>query len=260
MSYTRFPTLPDEVGGHVLDNVEAESFSSCVLVNVKWAQFFTQKAELVVSAAVKTVMEMLDPAVCKEKTLEEIKPYIERALRFANMEQKKSLYLALKKLEEEVMDITANPLFRASDHEQLKINHKEINQYLMEKFGIAGLINSWTIKRIFVTNGKEDIAKAFAELLALETVLQTQEQLTHFELICAHLINANYSICLEFKENALYFTGDKGSISIGELVNEALQSGECSKSDFEVGVEEYNKIMILLGYPIPEERAHMPLP
>lgn len=224
-----FPELPNDVALIIFndDTLNAAELSQARLVSKQWNKLISEESlPRKLEPVVQNLCEQLkDPSAPTSLTLAQLKKMV--ALPKLTDELNNKLFIALKQFESNVIAITANPILSHKKNQQLQISWDELQNFLFDKYGIAGLFYSRIIGCAFRDNGLEVRAQAVAIFLALEFVLKKAQDPIALPLINRLVAEKILEIDkpLEFEQNSLYIVPAVGNkISLTFLINEILES------------------------------------
>ncbi|MDX2164510.1 MAG: hypothetical protein SFW07_03725 [Gammaproteobacteria bacterium] len=231
--------LPDELVDAVLSHIPVNEAGRYCTVSRLWCSLLQGNIRFE-----KLLQRLKDRSFCKQANVAElekmISPFIEKP------KFKAQLFIPLKQLEAEVLDITANPLFRGKDKSELRMDIVEMKELLLKCYGVVALFHGYTSECVFGYNGLDDRAKESAPFAVLEYLLQEGKGKSELQLV-NKLISAKI-VKLEgpliFKNNELCMTdknNDAQSITkiLEEVLPEVCHMVRCSTSEFKFLVGMY---------------------
>ena len=152
-----------------------------------------------------------DEDACKKINLNQLMAAVGSCLEDKNDRIK--FFVALKKMEHEVIEIGINSTRREREFSELKFKHSEMQDFLVKRFGIAGLVHPFSVTFILGTHTGNERDTELVTLAALEKLLQqdsnkyTEALNLINELFKNHIIkidNAGTDGLLEFRDNKLH--------------------------------------------------------
>ncbi|MDQ5899386.1 MAG: hypothetical protein QG624_305 [Pseudomonadota bacterium] len=202
-------------------------------------QFFFKKRKAVIDIAVSTILQTLEDDKLVEKlNILELKQIAQDWV-YADKAQQKSIFLALKRIEDSII--------RTVNFEQFKINYHEMNSYLKTEFGIAGRISNCVLQEFdLFTEENEHI---FSVLLTLQTILQTSQDQHALDWLNSYLETIDCPYALNFMDDKLFMSRKDESNS--DILDEHISIDDLMEKNNVNADEQYNNSkteLLTLGY------------
>lgn len=179
-----------------------------------------------------------DIAICKKATIDILEGMVKQFINDSKYRLK--IFIALKKIEAEIIEITVNPLLRYGESDQLKLSREEMVDFLFSHFGVPALFNTNGLQRFFGESFLQEKIQVAAPFAVLEHLLQSGAGQNELALVNSLIKNKVLSLnsALIFKDGELHLpieNSDVPTISMtGFLSMKEVQNKIRNPSEFKI--------------------------
>lgn len=222
--------LPSEVLEGILVNLDYQESAKFCSVSKLWdTLMFKNRFQMLL-----TILD--NPSICQKLTMALLESNLKKFL--VHQDYKEQLFLPLMKILGEIGDIRANVLFRFEDNRKLKIFFNEMNEFLIQHYGLVAYFHSFIIEAILGHSRFESKESGSAPFVLLESLLRSGQGVETLELVNT-LINHKilpFEAPLTFKDGQLILKSLGKFHSLEEAIN-------LVGSDTEINLENFKKLI-----------------